>query len=43
MIFKALEIGFAIWIYSAFISLVLVTLSIAVMLIIFEWKEQIGK
>ena len=43
MIFNAIKMGFIIWIYSAFISLSLVTLSMAVMLVIFEWKEEIGK
>lgn len=43
MISKAIEIGFVIWIYSAFISLSLVTLSSGVMLVISVWKEEIGK
>lgn len=41
MIYNAIKMGFIIWVYSAFISLSLVTLSMAVMLVIFEWNEEI--
>ena len=41
MIIDAIKIGFIIWIYSAFISLSLVTISMGIILIIFEWKEDL--
>lgn len=41
MLFKALEIGFTIWIYSAFISLSLFTISMTVMSIIGFYKEEV--
>ena len=41
MLFKALEIGFTIWVYTAFVSLSLFTLSMTVMCIIFQYKEEI--
>ena len=43
MIVNAIKMGLVIWIYSAFISLSLVTLAMGVMLVIFEWKEEIDK
>ena len=42
MIINAIKTGLIIWIYSAFISLSLVTISMGIMLIIFEWKEELN-
>ena len=40
MLFKALEIGFTIWIYTAFVCLSLFTISMTVMSIIGFYKEE---
>ena len=41
MLFKALEIGFTIWIYTAFVSLSLFTLSMTVMSIICQYIQEV--
>ena len=41
MLFKALEIGFTIWIYTAFVSFSLFTISMTIMAIIGFYKEEV--
>lgn len=41
MLFKALEIGFTIWIYTAFVCISLFTISMTVMSIISFYKEEV--